>query len=351
DMPVVMFDGLNTNFEIPASSLLTLGTEEYEGRRLLNQLAVDAPDQQFAFRLGNVSYAGSSITTDEGLPTSLMLQSGRSASGMATRFGFSSEGYNQSFGGLDRISSSSAIGFLGLTENLAYVAVEQDLGTAGLDSFSFYGFSGQGSLEDSGFVTGIGTRLAAQWNQSRLEVSTNFALENGSFMGLSGTNGLWFDGTSSVGSTRLAARHQLRRDLQLSVQVELGLTGAGSNGGLISETGTAHFSGFELGLKKSGIFNAADGFGLWASQPMRLEQAPVSFRLPSGRTRDGHIVYSQYERDLAPQSRQIDLGATYEWHSADHGYSASIGVMQSFNAKHKGGAHVSSVAALLSKAF
>ncbi len=174
--------------------------------------------------------------------------------------------------------------------------------------------------------------------------------EEGSFLGISGHDDIWFGGTTELATGQLAWCHSLNEDLTLTGRIELGsvAAGGGEGGGqasLISKMDMAIYSGFELGLQQSAVLTGNDQLTIWASQPMRIEESGTVLTLPSGRTRDGTILYQDHTANLTPQDRQIDIGLSYgiDWPEQDA--SLQIGIMHSFNEGHVAGQNATAIAA------
>ena len=151
----------------------------------------------------------------------------------------------------------------------------------------------------------------------------------------------------------MGLQHDFGEDWEFWAMAEIGTINEGGGSrqnGLVTQLSPTMYSGFDLGMRRSDLLLAADQLSLWFRQPMRVESSSLTLNLPSGRTKDGEIVYQAYAADMTPESRQIDIGLSYSFQSGDGvgvdgAAHTHIGAVQSFNHAHVQGKTEFTVAA------
>jgi len=348
---LTVFDGLNTNFDMPASDLVTPVISRNTIQRLLDRYLERDTAEQLAFSTGALSFTASTAATSAGLPASFQAQSGSFGEGIVTRFGFSSEDVATTFGGISSGSGNgigggngfNAIGFTGLMGDMSYAALAS--GQDSMNNFMVYGFAGENRNTENAMISGLGARYAFSLAETAVEMSGSYALEEGSSLGISGDDALWFGGNNALVSGQLALQRNFGDGYRISGRVELGSAEVDSGGALVHSAEQAYYTGFDVQLEKHGLWQSDDQLALWVSQPLRLEQGRMVLNVPTGRTREGVIEYRDEAVDLAPQGRQIDVGLNYKFANPQSGASARFGVVHSFNTDHQQGQQDTAVAA------
>lgn len=89
---------------------------------------------------------------------------------------------------------------------------------------------------------------------------------------------------------------------------------------LFSDVGSVRSDSFTAGFSGTGGFGAADRWGLFTHQPLRVSGAQATLNLVEGRGVDGTPVYSRERVDLSPSGREVNVQGFY---------SASLGGRQS----------------------
>lgn len=369
-VPLTTFDALNGNFAINAAGLVAEQETSPGAASLLRRFEreglgaiSEAPDRVgLNVTAGNYAYSMTYDVSAGGVPTEFEVQHQPNIFGIRVGFGFTSADKTASFGGLETIGYSiNPTGFADLLGDVAYVTVATGVEAfAGLDgepaTFTLFTFTGENGADTSGSISGLGARFGLNIDNTRLEVSATFAAEDGSYLGISGHDDVWFGGTANLAATQIALRHGLGNGLGdglgdgffLTARAEIGTVSDGADDGrvsLISQMDQTLYTGFEIGLEQRGLFKDKDTFAVWASQPMRVEESGMTLTLPSGRTKDGTILYQDYSADLTPDTRQIDIGFSYRFPSDDGLSETQFGLMQSFNHGHVAGEHATSIAA------
>ncbi|MEP0944657.1 MAG: S8 family serine peptidase [Rhizobiaceae bacterium] len=387
DLPLTTFDALNGNFAINTASLIVEQNTPSGAIALLRRFdsqQYSDNEQPVAGTLGEFSYSASHQTSAEGLPSEFALQHTSSKTGAHVGFGFTSSDVTTRFGGLAAAGQSiNATGFAGLLGDTAYATlgigrqgsapgglaglapnahIKDGDGDGGGDggglaaSFTagLFGFTAENANNSDGQISGFGARLGVQFDNTQLEVSASLALEEGSYLGIAGDESVWFGGATSLAAGHIALTHDLGESLQISGRVEIGsLSGGADEGevGLISQMDRTHYSGFELGLERTDLFVDDDALALWVSQPMRVEESDMTLTLASGRTKAGDIHYADYQTDITPEDRQIDVGLSYSIRSESGLSETRFGVLQSFNHGHVQDEYATSVAVKYSMQF
>lgn len=352
DVPVTVFDDLNGNFVVSGAALVANSDEDDASTAgtMLSRFAAGDDTETLSFAVGGVSFTARGARTADGWPKAFEFVSRSVSDGRVSSFGYTSSDLIPDFGGLDAGGDVlHAIGFAGLLGDTGYGAWGLESGRLG--KVEVFGFTGENRYSEDGSVSGLGARAGRSLGRTDVQVSATFVAEEGSYLGTTGNQDLWFGGTTAIGAGRLAVRHDLCGGFALSGRVEAGIAGNGGQGALIADAEPAFYSGFAAELEKVGVFRPDDRIGLWASQPMRIEKSDVTFRLASGRKKDGTILYENYNADLSPEARQIDFGLTYGWALPGRNASAMIGIAHSFNAGHEAGETETGVAARLRMRF
>lgn len=79
----------------------------------------------------------------------------------------------------------------------------------------------------------------------------------------------------------------------------------------VSEVGTESFS---LGVLGNDVLREGDQMGLLGNQPLRVTDGEASLSLATGRTRGGNVFRQDYDMNLSPTGRELNLEAFYHMH-------------------------------------
>jgi subtilase-type serine protease len=349
DFSLTVFDGLNGNFRMDAASLASPVSRNTSAMRLLDHVSVNGAQDEMVVTAGNLSFQASNELSRAGLPASLAMQSGKFGEGLVTQFGFSSEDQVSGFGGLSQGAGLNSIGFSGLMGNTTYAGLGS--GDGEQKHLMLFGFTGENRNTDDALISGVGARFGLDLAGSTLEFSATQALEEGSSLGLSGHQDIWFGGDSTISAAQLAVSHEWTGGYRFTGRIELGAADQDTTGALVRSADRSWYSGFEARMEKNGVWSDTDGLALWVSQPLRVEQSNAVLSLPSGRTRDGDIIYQDQPFGLVPSGRQIDLGLNYNLMAPDKSATLQLGVAHSFNEGHRTNQQATAIAARYGLSF
>ena len=81
--------------------------------------------------------------------------------------------------------------------------------------------------------------------------------------------------------------------------------------GLISKLGELSSSSYKFGLEINNFFVLYDSFAFNVSQPLRLNRGKASFLIPVARTRYKEIKFEEFEENIDPSGREIDIELAY----------------------------------------
>ena len=74
---------------------------------------------------------------------------------------------------------------------------------------------------------------------------------------------------------------------------------------------------FSLGMLGSDVFREGDGFGILGNQPLRVTGGDATLSLATGRSTSGVLYMQDYDVNLAPTGRELNLEAFYHFSLAD----------------------------------
>ncbi|MEP1208937.1 MAG: S8 family serine peptidase [Rhizobiaceae bacterium] len=355
-IPLTTFDALNGNFAINTADLVYQAETTSAAVDLLRRFERQGKGETLERSVGGFSYSATYDTSAEGLPNEFGFQHILGTSGLHLGFGFTSSEVTTSFGGLSASHAINSIGFAGLLGDTAYATLgfggggeggEGGGGSDGFGDFTLFGFTGENANNVDGSISGVGARYGVHFADTQLEFSASLAAEEGSYLGISGDADVWFGGTTALTAGQFALTHDFGDGLSFTARAELGSLSGGADDGkvsLISDMEETLYSGIEIALEQQDMFVDDDALAFWISQPMRVEKSGMTLTLASGRTKEGDILYTDYQADLTPEERQIDVGVSYRFTSNEGRAQTQLGVMQSFNQGHMDGEFVTSVA-------
>ncbi len=87
---------------------------------------------------------------------------------------------------------------------------------------------------------------------------------------------------------------------------------SGGDGSLFSDWGKVRASGFSFGVMTDNVLTKDDRLGLIIGQPLRVDDARATLRVPKVRGQNGHILYETQAVNLVPTGREISLELSYK---------------------------------------
>ena len=159
--------------------------------------------------------------------------------------------------------------------------------------------------------------------------------ETGTALGLSAESQDNESLSAASSAFSFAGEWTYQQGLSFFANAELGMT-VSSGAGYIESIDPALHSAFNAGIKIEGVFAKSDALTFSLRQPLRIEQASGTVRVPSGRLEDGTISYADHEIDLTPSARQLDFGFRYDIDFQEN-TSLGLGAALSVNDGHKSG--------------
>jgi len=330
---IAVFDALNGDFMLDAGMLATEG----DGRSLFDSPVIPRLAENGTLESARDAgawglLAGDAPATPGGYAFGLSAVDGHTA--VQERLGLVSE----------NVAGTSVLSLAG--ETTAFVG-EYDLGFA---RFEQYGFVGTHSETADGLLAGVGGALGFEFGSFGLKLGASQIAEQGAFLGMTASEAFALPGETAITTASLSATAELASNLTLFGGLEYGVAFGGAGGGLLADLGDAQFSGFQLGLRATGMLQAGDQLTLTASQPLRVEHGSFALSVPTGRLPNGDIVAGLIEAPLAASGRQIDIGLSYAFSPADNAL-LRLGVVHSFDAGHVAGASATALAAAFTQSF
>ena len=118
---------------------------------------------------------------------------------------------------------------------------------------------------------------------------------------------------------------------RLDANAELGVVTPAARGGLV--TGVSSLATSTFALRATRPLGGAGALRLSVSQPLRVERGRASLTVPSGRTRQGAVLYDPVPADLVPSGRQMDLAG--QWRRALAEGELRLGTVLSLRPGHR----------------
>ena len=87
--------------------------------------------------------------------------------------------------------------------------------------------------------------------------------------------------------------------------------GGAAGDGVVRRFDDVRTVGWSLGLTRTGVFDAADRFGLLIGQPLRAFAGTAEFDVPVGRDLEGNVLRRQSKVGLEPDGRELRLQFAY----------------------------------------
>lgn len=175
--------------------------------------------------------------------------------------------------------------------------------------------AGRGGLSAAAFTTkgvrgrtpAVGAALGWRRPGSPLGLRTGWIGERETLLGSVGKGafGALAGDTSFVG----VDAHMDLGGWWVGANAELGLVSPAARGGLVTRVSSLSTSAFALHATRP--LGGAGTLRLSLSQPLRVENGRASLTVPSGRTKQGAVLYSPVRAGLAPSGRQMDLAGQW----------------------------------------
>ena len=175
--------------------------------------------------------------------------------------------------------------------------------------------AGQGGLTAAAFTTkgirrqtpAVGASLGWRRPGSPLGLRAGWIGERETLLGSVGEGafGTLAGDTSFVG----VDAHTDQGGWRVGANAELGLVSPAARGGLVTRVSSLATSAFALHATRP--LGGAGTLRLSLSQPLRVENGRASLTVPSGRTKQGMVLYSPVRADLAPSGRQVDIAGQW----------------------------------------
>ena len=175
--------------------------------------------------------------------------------------------------------------------------------------------AGQGGLSASAFTTkgirgqtpAVGAALGWRRPGSPLGLRAGWIGERETLLGSVGEGafGTLAGDTSFVG----VDAHTDLGGWRMGANAELGIVTPAARGGLVTGVSSLATSAFVFHATRP--LAGAGTLRLSLSQPLRVESGRASLTLPSGRTKQGAVLYSPVRADLAPSGRQMDIAGQW----------------------------------------
>jgi len=197
--------------------------------------------------------------------------------------------------------------------------------------------AGRGGLSAAAFTTkgirgrtpAVGAALGWRRPGSPLGLRTGWIGERETLLGSVGEGafGTLAGDTSFVGVDAYTDLGGWRVD----ANAELGLVAPAARGGLVTRVSSLSTSAFALHATRP--LGGAGTLRLSLSQPLRVENGRASLTVPSGRTKQGAVLYSPVRADLAPSGRQMDLAG--QWRGSLAEGELRLGTVLSLRPGHR----------------
>ena len=175
--------------------------------------------------------------------------------------------------------------------------------------------AGQEGLSASAFTTkgirgrtpAVGAALGWRRPGSPLGLQTGWIGERETLLGSVGEGafGTLAGDTSFVG----VDAHTDLGGWRLGANAEFGLVSPAARDSLVTRVSSLSTSAFALHATRP--LGGAGTLRLSLSQPLRVENGRASLMVPSGRTKQGAVLYSPVRADLAPSARQVDIAGQW----------------------------------------
>lgn len=162
----------------------------------------------------------------------------------------------------------------------------------------------------------------------KVELGLKVARDDGQSMSLDGANG------AMMASVSLGLTQDLGGSAFLALAGEVGMTDLGGST-VLGDTGTARFNSLSLTAGRSNLFQTGDRFSVGVGMPIAIASGGTVVDLPVYR-QAAAAGFEPVALNFAPESRQVDLGISYQTALAD-GVEMKLSVAHSNNFGNRAG--------------
>ncbi len=162
----------------------------------------------------------------------------------------------------------------------------------------------------------------------KVELGLKVARDDGQRMSLDGANG------AMMASVSLGLTQDLGGSAFLALAGEVGMTDLGGST-VLGDTGTARFNSLSLTAGRSNLFQTGDRLSVGVGMPIAIASGGTVVDLPVYR-QAAAAEFEPVALNFAPESRQIDLGISYQTALAD-GVEMKLSVAHSDNFGNRAG--------------
>ncbi|PIR33566.1 MAG: hypothetical protein COV36_02435 [Alphaproteobacteria bacterium CG11_big_fil_rev_8_21_14_0_20_44_7] len=205
--------------------------------------------------------------------------------------------------------------YLSLADNASSAFTSYDTEKS---SFTLGLYAGDNRENEFEFSESAGVRgLLGQFDYTPEEnlnfyVQTGMNVEENTFLG-SETGGAFRLADDSVTYyTGVGMNYGLSDNLSLMGNYNFGITDIDtSSNSLFTNFGNIHTSSFSFGAEYKNMFAENDNFVALVSQPIRVEKASATARLPYDIAKGGEVLFNNSDISLTPEGREFDLETYY----------------------------------------
>ncbi|MDP0561177.1 MAG: S8 family peptidase [Candidatus Endonucleobacter sp. (ex Gigantidas childressi)] len=134
--------------------------------------------------------------------------------------------------------------------------------------------------------------------------------ESDSILGTTGSGAWGFSKGSETLITGINLNYQLSNNINLLLSYFYSQTDTENGGGLLNYNNDFNSNSFSIGLL--GDIDNFWQYGLFISQPLRLDEGSATLTLPTGMDKHG-MTFSEYDIDLAPEGRHLEYEFALSW--------------------------------------
>ncbi|HIE82775.1 MAG TPA: hypothetical protein EYQ00_02525 [Dehalococcoidia bacterium] len=160
-----------------------------------------------------------------------------------------------------------------------------------------------------GRAVGVEVTHTSEIGSGALEVGLSSVLEVGAVLGIS-TPGYESQLHSQTTGLDIAISQKLGGNSVLRLAGQYGNATATGAGVIDSFTGIT-YTGFGLEVDNANLFSTGDVFTVFARQPIGITSGSASLNLATRRVNANSYEFSNFDIDLSPSSRQLDVGFSY----------------------------------------
>jgi len=190
----------------------------------------------------------------------------------------------------------------GYTFSSGFFKSEQDRGQ----------LTGSTSLDTESMIMQINTPVFSDISGRNYSVGLQVGRldEANSILGTSGS-GVWgFNNGSETFITGINLNYQLSNNINLLLSYFYSETDTENGGGLLNYNNNFTSNSFSIGLL--GDIDQFWQYGLFVSQPLRLDQGSATLTLPNGFDKQG-MTFKEYDVDFTPEGRHFEYEFALSW--------------------------------------